>query len=73
MTYLGQKFYFSPHIFIATDCVVTQVEECCPKVVSQGGGYSYIFMNTFCHFLGVKILNFNIFGGFQKNKYFCGV
>ena len=24
------------------------------------------------HFLGFKILNFNIFGGFQKNVYFCG-
>ena len=24
------------------------------------------------HFLGVKNLNFNIFGGFQKNKYFFG-
>ena len=24
------------------------------------------------HFLGFKILNFNIFGGFQKNKYFWG-
>ena len=24
------------------------------------------------HFWGVKILNFNIFGGFQKNEYFWG-
>ena len=24
-------------------------------------------------FFGFKILNFNIFGGFQKNKYFLGV
>ena len=25
------------------------------------------------HFLGFKILNFNIFGGFQKNEYFWGM
>ena len=25
-----------------------------------------------CYFLGLKILNFNIFGGFQKTEYFCG-
>ena len=25
------------------------------------------------HFWGLKILNFNIFGGFQKNEYFLGV
>ena len=30
------------------------------------GGYSD-------HFWGVKILNFNIFGGFQKNEYFWGM
>ena len=24
------------------------------------------------HFFGLKILNFNIFGGFQKNKYILG-
>ena len=24
------------------------------------------------HFVGFKILNFNIFRGFQKNEYFCG-
>ena len=24
-------------------------------------------------FFGVQILNFNIFGGFQKNEYFLGV
>ena len=25
------------------------------------------------HFLGFKILNFNLFGGFQKNEYFGGI
>ena len=36
-----------------------------------GGGYSDIFGSA--HFGGFKILNFNIFGGFQKNEYFRGV
>ena len=31
-----------------------------PHCAYAGGG----------HIFGVKILNFNIFGGFQKNKYF---
>ena len=39
-----------------------------------GGGvlwkfYTYVGSG---YFLGFKILNFNIFGGFQKNKYFLG-
>ena len=29
-------------------------------------------MRRLWSFLGFKILNFNIFGGFQKNKYFWG-
>ena len=40
-----------------------------------GGGYSEIF-HTYVgsgYFLGFKILNFNIFWGFQKNEYFLGV
>ena len=36
-----------------------------------GGGYSDIFGSAHC--LGSKILNFNIFWGFQKNEYFLGV
>ena len=40
-----------------------------------GGGGTLIF--TYIHrlvsFFGFKILNFNIFGGFQKNEYFFGV
>ena len=40
----------------------------------QGGGgrgYSDIFIHTLARVIfGVKILSFNIFGGFQKNKYF---
>ena len=38
-----------------------------------GGGYSDIFIRIgSVHFLGFKILNFDIFGGFQKNKYSFG-
>ena len=35
-----------------------------------GGGYSEIFIHTYAwgYFLGFKILNFNIFWGFQKKK-----
>ena len=37
-----------------------------------GGGYYDIFIHTKARviFLGFKILNFIIFGGFQKNEYF---
>ena len=39
-----------------------------------GGGYSEIFIHTLAqvNFFGFKILNFNIFGVFQKNQYFWG-
>ena len=40
-----------------------------------GGGGTLIF-HTYvgsAHFFGFKILNFNIFLGFQKNEYFLGV
>ena len=41
-----------------------------------GGGYSDIFIHTYirrlCPFFWFKILNFDIFLGFQKNKYFFG-
>ena len=38
------------------------------------GGYSEIFIHTLAqrNFFGFKILNFNIFGGFQKNQFFGG-
>ena len=39
-----------------------------------GGGYSDILIFNTCvgsgHLFGFKILNFNIFWGFQKNEYF---
>ena len=39
----------------------------------EGGGlrFSYIYVG-WDHFWGFKILNFNIFGGFQKYHYFWG-
>ena len=42
--------------------------------VCGGGGtliFSYIYVGL-DHFWGFKILNFNIFWGFQKYHYFCG-
>ena len=43
---------------------------CCPL----SRGYSDIFYTYVGsgHFLGFSILNFNIYGGFQKNEYFWG-
>ena len=47
----------------------------CVCVCGGGGGgelrFSYIFVG-WDHFWGFKILNFNIFGGFQKYNYFWG-
>ena len=38
---------------------------------TPGGGYSDIFIHTCsAHFFGFKILKFNNFLGFKKNKYF---
>ena len=40
-----------------------------------GGGYSDMFILAYIgsgHFLGFKILNLTIFGGFPKNEYFWG-
>ena len=45
-----------------------------PRLDPKGGGGTLIF-HTYVglvHFLGFKILNFDIFLGFQKNKYFLG-
>ena len=44
---------------------------------SRGGGGGGILCNFYTcvgssYFFGFKILNFNIFGVFQKNKYFLG-
>ena len=42
--------------------------------VGGGGGYSDIsYIRRLGPFFGVKILNFNIFGGFQENEYLFGM
>ena len=41
-------------------------------VQSQGGSLIFSYIRRLGSFFGFKILNFNIFGGFQKNKYFLG-
>ena len=45
-----------------------------PTHISRGGGGTLIFsyIRRLGSFFGVKILNFNFLGGFQKNKYFWG-
>ena len=37
-----------------------------------GGTLIFSYIRRLGPFLGFKILNFDIFGGFQKNKYFLG-
>ena len=43
------------------------------RVLLPGGVlcYFHTYVGS-AHFFGLKILNFNIFGGFQKNEYFLG-
>ena len=48
---------------------------CRPRGGGGGGGtliFSYILLGS-GYFGGFKILNFNIFWGFQKNEYFWGI
>ena len=50
--------------------LILMPQEC---VCVWGGGYSDIFIYIYVdsdHFWGFKILNFNIFWGFQKYHYF---
>ena len=42
------------------------------EVGPRGGTLIFSYMRRLGPFFGVKILNFNIFWGFQKNKYFLG-
>ena len=39
----------------------------------QGGTLIFSYIRRLGPFFGFKILNFNIFGGFQKNEYFWGI
>ena len=38
----------------------------------MGGTLIFSYIRRLGSFFGLKILNFNIFGGFQKNKYLFG-
>ena len=49
----------SPFRYLGVQCYVLHIGSDCPPG-DVGLGY----------FLGFKILNFNIFGGFQKTEYF---
>ena len=39
----------------------------------RGRGTLFSYIRRLGSFFGFNILNFNIFGGFQKNEYFCGM
>ena len=50
-------------VLVCPHCKKTPVRLC----AGEGGGYSYIFIHMLLEsFFGFKILNSNIFGGFQK-------
>ena len=42
------------------------------KSLMRGGTLIFSYIGRLEPFLGFKILNFNIFGGFQKIEYFLG-
>ena len=47
-----------------------------PQGGGGGGGGTLCYCHTYvgsAYFFGFKILNFNIFWGFQKNKFFLGM
>ena len=54
-------------VLVCPHCKKTPVRLC----AGEGGGYSYIFIHMLLEsFFGFKILNSNIFGGFQKKWIF---
>ena len=61
-------------LFFVTSAFHTLMPQECVCVWGEGGGlrFSYIYVG-WDHFWGFKILNFNIFGGFQKYHYFWGM
>ena len=59
---------------LATCTSIFKVKEA--WVGSGGGGGGTLIFHTYVgsgYFLGFKILNFNIFWGFQKNEFFFGM
>ena len=62
-------------LFFVTSAFHTLMpQECvCVCVCGGGGGAEiFIYIHRLGPFWGFKILNFNIFGGFQKYHYFWG-
>ena len=43
-----------------------------PTAPGEGGTLIFSYIRRLGSFFGFKTLNFNIFGGFQKNEYFWG-
>ena len=67
--------YYTLIVIGATFCNVRFSHPDAPRMCVCGGEgglrFSYIYVG-WDHFWGFKILNFNIFGGFQKYHYFWG-
>ena len=60
-------------LFFVTSAFHTLMPQECVCVGGRGGGAEiFIYIRRLGPFLGFKILNFNIFGGFQKYHYFWG-
>ena len=58
--YISLDQYLTPNLYTIPN-VQNMRFFCCSVYIGSG------------HFLGFKILNFNIFGGFPKNEYFWGM
>ena len=58
-------------LFFVTSAFHTLMPQECVCVWGEGGAEIFIYIRRLGPFLGVQILNFNIFGGFQK-YYFWG-
>ena len=59
-------------LFFVTSAFHTLMPQECVCVGRRGGAEIFIYIRRLGPFLGFKILNFKIFGGFQKYHYFWG-
>ena len=60
-------------LFFVTSAFHTLMPQECVWGGGEGGAEIFIYIYVgWDHFWGLKILNFNIFGGFQKYHYFWG-
>ena len=69
-----QRFFFSPQLILQFTGRHIRSNETCLSPRGGGGGvlwYFYTYVGS-AHFIGFKILNFNIFWGYQENEYFLG-